>query len=96
MGRLVEQKNHEMLLKSFNLLLNNYKINTDLVIIGEGNLRNKIIALSKKLNIHEKVHLLNNKDNILNIINKCKVFVQTSLWEGQPNVLIEALLLKKK
>ena len=28
--------------------------------------------------------------------NKCKIFVQTSLWEGQPNVFIEALLLKKK
>ena len=39
---------------------------------------------------------MKNLQNVLNYIKSCKLFVQTSLWEGQPNVLIEALLLNKQ
>ena len=50
----------------------------------------------KSRNIQDSVFILNNKPNVKNFINQSKLFVQTSLWEGQPNVLLEAIILNKQ
>ena len=95
-GRLTEQKNHLMLLNSFIQIKKKYKKKLFLVIIGEGYLKKDLNNFVKKNRITEDVIFLKNLQNILNYIKCCKLFVQTSLWEGQPNVLIEALLLDKQ
>ena len=43
-----------------------------------------------------QIFLLSRHNNYLNFLAKCKLFVQTSAWEGMPNILIEAMVLKKK
>ena len=95
-GRLTEQKNHLMLLNSFIHIKKKYKKKLFLVIIGEGHLKKKLNKFVIKNKIEQDVIFLNNLQNVLNYIKFCKLFVQTSLWEGQPNVLIEALLLNKQ
>ena len=67
-----------------------------LVIIGEGLLRNKLLLKIKKQNLQNSTIILNNVPNVKNFINFSKLFVQTSLWEGQPNVLMEAIILNKR
>lgn len=95
-GRLTEQKNHFMLLNSFIQLKKKYKKKLFLVLIGEGHLEKYLKNFVKINKIEKDVIFLKNLQNVLNYIKSCKLFVQTSLWEGQPNVLIEALLLNKQ
>ena len=95
-GRLTEQKNHLMLLKSFIQIKKKYKKKLLLVLIGEGHLKENLKNFVKLNKIENDVIFLKNLKNVLNYIRSCKLFIQTSLWEGQPNVLIEALLLKKQ
>jgi len=95
-GRLTEQKNHLMLLKSFIEIKKKYRQKLSLVLIGEGHLEKKLKNFVKINKIKKDVIFLKNLQNVLNYIKNCKLFIQTSLWEGQPNVLIEALLLKKQ
>ncbi len=51
------------------------------------------ILLQLKLN--RKVKIIPFK-NYLTYLSNCKIYIQTSAWEGMPNILIEALVLKKK
>jgi glycosyltransferase involved in cell wall biosynthesis len=95
-GRLTEQKNHLMLLNSFIQIKKKYKKKLFLVLIGEGHLKKYLKNFVKINKIDKNVIFLKNLQNVLNYIKSCKLFVQTSLWEGQPNVLIEALLLNKQ
>jgi glycosyltransferase involved in cell wall biosynthesis len=95
-GRLTEQKNHMMLLNSFIQIKKKYKKKLFLVLIGEGHLKKHLKNFVKINKIEKDVIFLKNLQNVLNYIKSCKLFVQTSLWEGQPNVLIEALLLNKQ
>ena len=95
-GRLTEQKNHLMLLKSFIEIKKKYNKKLFLVLIGEGHLEKNLKNFVKTNKIDKDVIFVKNLQNVLNYIKYCKLFIQTSLWEGQPNVLIEALLLKKQ
>lgn len=95
-GRLTKQKNHLMLIKAFSLIKKKYKKKIFLLIIGEGPLKKKLLIEIKSRNIQDSVFILNNKPNVKNFINQSKLFVQTSLWEGQPNVLLEAIILNKQ
>jgi len=89
-GRIDSQKGHYFLLRSFKLVVNENS-NTKLIIIGEGPLRSKLYELISELNLGNKVFLLGNQDNIFPFIKKANCFVFSSIWEGLPNVIIEAL-----
>jgi glycosyltransferase involved in cell wall biosynthesis len=95
-GRLVEQKNHLMLIKAFSLIKQKFNKKIMLVIIGEGPLENKLRGEIEKRDLDKSVLIVKNMLNVKNYINNSKIFVQTSLWEGQPNVLIEAIILNKQ
>ncbi len=95
-GRLTEQKNHLMLINAFTLIKKKYNKNLYLVIIGEGSLKNKYEALIEKNKLKDKVLILKNMSEVKNYIHYSKLFIQTSLWEGQPNVLFEAIILNKR
>ena len=95
-GRLTEQKNHLMLINAFTLIRKKYNKNLFLVIIGEGSLKNKYESLIKKNKLKDTVFILNNMPEVKNYIRNSRLFIQTSLWEGQPNVLFEAIILNKR
>lgn len=95
-GRLTEQKNHLMLISAFALIKKKYDKNLFLVIIGEGSLKNKYEALIEKNKLKGSVLILKNMPEVKNYIHHSKLFIQTSLWEGQPNVLFEAIILNKR
>ena len=88
-GRLHRQKNFEMLINAFSKL--NFDKNLKLIILGDGNLRDKLNLLIKSRNMQGRIFLLGNVKNVSDYYKQCEIFVLSSIFEGFPNVLIEAL-----
>lgn len=91
-GRLSPQKNQKLLIDAFSLISNKFP-EYNLIIYGEGELRNKLETYIKMLNLENKVLLPGNIPNVLNTIKSKSLFVLTSDYEGMPNALIEAMSL---
>lgn len=89
MGRLSPQKNFSELLKAFSLLEN--KQNYRLIILGEGPELEKLITISKELDIQDYVDFPGFIENPYSILARADVFILSSKWEGYANVVIEAL-----
>jgi glycosyltransferase involved in cell wall biosynthesis len=88
-GRLTKAKDYATLLKAFSIV---FKSNPAyLLIVGEGEERKKIENLVEKLEISKNVLLLGLQNNPLKYIDKADVFVLSSVLEGFPNVLVEAM-----
>jgi glycosyltransferase involved in cell wall biosynthesis len=92
-GRLVDQKDHETLLKAINII--DKKINYKLLIIGEGDKKIILQEFIKENNLHKKVKIINFQKNPYKFIKLCDLFILSSIYEGLPNVLLEAASLKK-
>ena len=91
-GRLERQKGQWHLLRIFRLLVDAGE-DVNLIILGDGNLRNFLIELSKDLGLERRVFFLGFKRNPYKFVKRSKVFVFTSLWEGFGNALVEAMAL---
>lgn len=61
------------------------------VLVGDGELKEKINKLSKKLGIDSKLHLLGFREDIPELLYLFDVFVLPSLWEGLGRSLTEAM-----
>ncbi len=88
-GRLTKEKDFETLIKAFALVKK--EIDARLVILGEGEERAKLEKLVKKLGLQNSVWMPGFVNNPYKYIAKADVFVLSSLYEGLPNVLIEAI-----
>jgi glycosyltransferase involved in cell wall biosynthesis len=64
---------------------------TKFVLVGDGALRPKIEALIKELNLSGSVMLTGWRDDIPELMKIFDVFVLTSLYEGLPKVVVEAM-----
>jgi len=60
-------------------------------IIGDGPLRKKVQRTISKMALEDVVMLQGFDENVDKFLKKAKVFLLTSLWEGLPIALIEAL-----
>ena len=92
-GRLVKQKNHITILKAANILKN--KLNFKLLIMGDGEEKNNLFKFIENNKLKKNVKIIGFKKNPYPYINKSNIFVLSSLYEGLPNVLLEALSMKK-
>ena len=63
--------------------------------MGRGILKNKLEKYSKLNNLQNKVKFINFKKNPYPYIKQADLFILTSKYEGLPNVLLEAITLKK-
>ena len=89
-GRLVEQKNQKMLIEAFAKIAKEYP-NYKLKIFGTGPLELKLKKQIEELNLADKIILCGVCDDIKNELEKSKIFVLSSDYEGMPNALIEAM-----
>ena len=92
-SRFTDQKDHLTLLKAFEKI--HKIIEVELLIIGYGINKTLIQNFIKKNHLQNKIKVLKFQKNPYKFINKCDLFVLTSKFEGLPNVLLEALTLKK-
>ncbi len=93
-GRLTRQKNHTLLLKAFKHIYDQNK-EYKLIILGDGELKNKLIKLSEDLGISKAVHFIGNVENVFEYINRCICVISTSLWEDPGFVMIESAISRK-
>lgn len=85
-GMLRKQKAFERLIDVFTLLDDNYHLN----IIGEGAERRFLENRIKNLNIEDRVTLWGLQKNPYIYIREAKLVALSSLYEGFPNVILEA------
>jgi len=64
---------------------------TKFILAGDGVLRKNIAALINKLHLKEQVILTGWRNDIPSILSCLDVFVLTSLWEGLPIAVLEAM-----
>lgn len=89
-GRLSAQKDYPTLLRAFAALVAQ-RPTARLVILGEGEERAALGALAETLGLADRVQFVGFEANPYRWMARAKVFVLTSLWEGLPTVIIEAL-----
>jgi len=89
-GRLTEQKNQSLLLKSFA----NIDIDSNLIIMGNGELKESLVNEAENLQIDHKVFFLNFQQNPFKFLFRSDLFVLSSDWEGFGNVIVEAMQCK--
>lgn len=94
-GRLVDQKDQMTLIKAFHLISLKNKFNYRLLILGSGNNKNKLNYFIKENKLNKNILIKNRVTNPYPFINKSDCVIQTSIFEGLPNVLLEGLVLKK-
>ena len=88
-GRFVEQKNHEGLLKIF-AETRKRGMDTKLVLLGDGELREKTGQLAEELGIKDQVLFAGVVDNVPDYLSAMDIFLLPSLYEGLPVVCVEA------
>lgn len=88
-GRLTIKKDFATLIKAFASLRE--KVTARLIILGEGELRPELEAMTKKLGIAEDVSMPGFVKNPYAYMNRASAFILSSIWEGLPTVLIEAM-----
>lgn len=90
-GRLGSQKNFEHLIHAFALARR--EVDSRLIILGEGRRRARLERLIRKLGLSGSAQLPGFVPNPYPYLARADLFVLSSLWEGSPNALTEALAL---
>lgn len=91
-GRLTPQKGFSYLIKAIAALVKS-GVCCRLVILGDGPEKEILRKLAEKLKIGNKVAFLGFQSNPYSYLGNSTIFVLSSLYEGFPNVLIEAMAL---
>jgi glycosyltransferase involved in cell wall biosynthesis len=92
-GRLSAEKGFDNLIKAVaQLLAENFDI--ELWIAGEGDAQDSLRQLAVDLNIEDRVKLLGFRADTLELYHSMDLFALSSLREGLPNVLLEAMALE--
>jgi glycosyltransferase involved in cell wall biosynthesis len=90
MGRLEHQKGQVHLIKAFSKIKQELP-GIKLLIIGQGSLEKQLKGLVEFLGIADDVKFIGYTKNPFKYIKRSKLFVLTSLYEGFPNALCEAM-----
>lgn len=89
-GRLTLPKGHWHLIRAFRRV-REVVPNARLVILGDGELSDYLVDLTKKLGLSDCVFFPGFKTNPFQYLRQADVFVLSSLWEGFGNVILESL-----
>jgi len=90
-GRLTKQKNFSYLIKEFDEFSKN---NNDfiLIILGEGEEKEKLEKMIHQRNLSKKVFLYGRVNNVFKYFQFGEIFILSSLWEEVGFVIVEAAL----
>jgi len=91
-GSLREVKNHEMLIRAFAKIAPQIP-NYELVIYGEGELREHLLEVATECGVRNRFSLPGISDDLEKEMISSRLFVLSSNTEGMPNALMEAMAL---
>jgi len=89
-GRLCPEKNYEMLIKSLALVKKQVE-HAKLLIVGDGQLKGSLTALSQKMSLNKDVSFLGERQDIKELMRIFDVFALSSDTEAASLVLLEAM-----
>jgi glycosyltransferase involved in cell wall biosynthesis len=92
-GRLARQKRFDLLLQAF-ARLRQERPHVRLLIAGEGELREDLQAEADRLGLGASCRLLGHVRDVVELHHALDVLVQSSEYEGTPNVVLEAMALE--
>ncbi|MFD1363693.1 CDP-glycerol glycerophosphotransferase family protein [Lentibacillus salinarum] len=93
-GRLSGEKDQEKLIRAFAGVQQTTQ-RSQLLILGNGPLKYKLLSVINELKLQKSVHLIGHKANPYPYLKRSDCFVFPSNYEGQGLVLYEALTLDK-
>ena len=93
-GRLHPQKGHTYLIQAAKLITKK-RANVQFVLIGDGKLRSKLESETEENNLSDNFHFLGFRSDVSQLIQGFNIFVLPSLYEGLPNVVLEAMATAK-
>ena len=89
-GRLYPQKNQEMMIRAFAKVADKFP-GWQLVIYGEGPLRESLELIVESLEMQGRVLLPGRTEHVIEELRKSKIFCMSSDYEGMSNSMIEAI-----
>ncbi len=89
-GRLVSAKDYPMMIRAVSILVGR-GVDVNLEIVGEGEEREAIEATIRKEGVESKVTLAGSQANVSDWLARWRIFVSSSVREGQPMALLEAM-----
>ncbi|MGE4296909.1 MAG: glycosyltransferase [Desulfovibrionaceae bacterium] len=89
-SRLVAQKNYPFLVRALARVAAVHPA-IQLVIVGEGNERDRILAEAQACHIADRVHLLGYRTDVPALMQAADIFAMPSLYEGLPIAHLEAM-----
>ena len=89
-GRLTPAKDYPNLIRAFSALAQRRR-DTQLVIAGEGPLRDDLSRQINDLGLSDRARLLGLRDDMPDLYRASDALVLSSAWEGMPNVVLEAM-----
>lgn len=93
-GRLTEQKDLVTYIYAAREVVKEHG-NVIFLVAGDGELKEELQNLIAALHLQSKVLIIGHYGNISDIYAVIDIFVSTSLWEGMPYVILEAMWFKK-
>ena len=89
-GRLTEQKGFIYLIQAMPLLISSLP-KLKLEILGEGELKDALLAEIEKLGLQDTVKILGKQSDVIPFLKRLDLFVLPSLWEGLPTIALESM-----
>jgi glycosyltransferase involved in cell wall biosynthesis len=89
-ARLAVQKGHAYLVEASKAIVAKYP-NVHFVFSGDGPLRSELEKRVEKLGLAEHFHFLGFRNDVSELLFAFDIFVLPSLFEGLPNVILEAM-----
>ncbi|WP_201545922.1 glycosyltransferase [Psychrobacter sp. H7-1] len=93
-GRLDTPKDYPNLLKAISILKKN-RDDFTVFIVGDGPLKSSLMKLSNELGLKETIKFLGSRTNVKDLIQAADVYVMSSMWEGLPMVILEAMACER-
>ncbi len=93
-GRITVQKDPLNFIKAFKEISSRYP-KAVLLMVGDGDLKNKAIELVKELGLEKSVVFQKSRADVADVLYSSDVFCLPSLWEGFPIALLEAMAMRK-
>jgi glycosyltransferase involved in cell wall biosynthesis len=92
-GRLETQKRFDLLIDAFAMLAHD-RPRLRLAIAGDGSLRDALEAQVRRLGLTATCRLLGHQADVPALYDAFDLFVQSSEYEGTPNVILEAMAME--
>lgn len=92
--RMEVQKDPLTFIEIAKIIVNKHP-NVEFIFVGDGHLNNEVKECIQKYNLGKRVKLLGFQKNVIDIVGSFDIYLITSLYEGLPYSIIEAISLGK-